>query len=565
MTKSRPVSHAQKRHIDTLSHSTSNNSSLCAAWFVTLLLMSTTLGLVGFLVYQELDSTPYIDEIFHLRQTRQYCLHGNWTHWDSKITTFPGLYILTTLFSRGIALPAEYLTSLTQQWSSSSIDLQHIQSTLQKATQSVLNGESDILKFLCLYPVHRFVINPLCAICSIYAVHKIFSRNSPNSSFTNHLLKLLVIFAFPLSFFFNFLFYTESGSILFILLTMLAMESGRVRLSALPAAAAILFRQTNVVWIAFIAVDHLLARIYGPSTAPQPVHRRPINLDTEQVESDLLVDDALQIVTSTIPQVLSFSIRNLFSLIGQFFLHAALVAGFAYFVHWNGGITVGDREAHKPVLHLPQVLYFIAFCGFFAAPTLLFAQGLFPRPLFSFISNLRYCLINPFKQGSLVALAAALTYYAVDKFTTAHPYLLADNRHYTFYIWQRSFARYEWFKFAMIPIYMACFGLLSQQLQKALKNRLPNSTHAARSLWILAFFGLTAATLVPSPLLEFRYFIIPFILLLLLLIGHGNPSNFALFTQLLAFVVINAVTIHLFLHKPFKWPNAEEPIARFMW
>ena len=34
---------------------------------------------------------PYMDEPFHVGQTQAYCA-GNWTSWDGKITTFPGLY-----------------------------------------------------------------------------------------------------------------------------------------------------------------------------------------------------------------------------------------------------------------------------------------------------------------------------------------------------------------------------------------------------------------------------------------------------------------------------------------
>lgn len=41
------------------------------------------------------------------------------------------------------------------------------------------------------------------------------------------------------------------------------------------------------------------------------------------------------------------------------------------FVVWNGGIVLGDKEHHVPVLHFPQVLYFIAFAAAFAAPVML--------------------------------------------------------------------------------------------------------------------------------------------------------------------------------------------------
>jgi DIE2/ALG10 family. len=35
---------------------------------------------------------PYLDEIFHVRQAQTYWAH-NWTQWDPKITTPPGLYL----------------------------------------------------------------------------------------------------------------------------------------------------------------------------------------------------------------------------------------------------------------------------------------------------------------------------------------------------------------------------------------------------------------------------------------------------------------------------------------
>ncbi len=39
------------------------------------------------------------DEIFHVPQTQRYCA-GQWREWDSKITTFPGLYFLGVVFGR---------------------------------------------------------------------------------------------------------------------------------------------------------------------------------------------------------------------------------------------------------------------------------------------------------------------------------------------------------------------------------------------------------------------------------------------------------------------------------
>lgn len=41
------------------------------------------------------------------------------------------------------------------------------------------------------------------------------------------------------------------------------------------------------------------------------------------------------------------------------------------FVAWNGGIVLGDKANHVPVLHFPQVLYCIAFVAAFLSPLLL--------------------------------------------------------------------------------------------------------------------------------------------------------------------------------------------------
>ena len=42
---------------------------------------------------------PYMDEIFHVTQAQSYC-DGNFTEWNDKITTLPGLYLLNSLPAR---------------------------------------------------------------------------------------------------------------------------------------------------------------------------------------------------------------------------------------------------------------------------------------------------------------------------------------------------------------------------------------------------------------------------------------------------------------------------------
>jgi alpha-1,2-glucosyltransferase len=98
----------------------------------------------------------------------------------------------------------------------------------------------------------------------------------------------------------------------------------------------------------------------------------------------------------------------------------------------NKGITLGDRAAHTPVTHLPQILYFALFTALLSFP-------LFLLPL---LRTARLSLKSP-----ALAVVGAIAFgtaaaCAVVNFTLIHPYLLADNRHYTFYIWRRLIARH---------------------------------------------------------------------------------------------------------------------------
>merc|ERR1711974_291972 len=79
-------------------------------------------------------------------------------------------------------------------------------------------------------------------------------------------------------------------------------------------------------------------------------------------------------------------------------------------------------------------------------------------------------------------------------FSLAHPYLLADNRHYTFYIWRRIIARNNFTKFFLLPLYiLGGYCVL---------NTLRHNTIIFKSSFPL----FTCLNLAPQALLEFRYF-----------------------------------------------------------
>ena len=133
----------------------------------------------------------------------------------------------------------------------------------------------------------------------------------------------------------------------------------------------------------------------------------------------------------------------------------------------NGGVALGDREAHAAAAHLAQPLYCLGYAAAALAPTLLLGRPAASiRGAWALLSAdggfgvgccgdggggggegqgaggggrrgasaaaahiaLRFGL----RFGALTAAAALAVRYG----TIAHPYLLADNRHYTFYLWK---------------------------------------------------------------------------------------------------------------------------------
>lgn len=76
-----------------------------------------------------------------------------------------------------------------------------------------------------------------------------------------------------------------------------------------------------------------------------------------------------------------------------------------------------------------------------------------------------------------------------------------------------------------------------------------------------------ALNIVPMPLVEFRYFVIPFILMQINNVASNHASRSATILDIVFNIVINAATIYLFLFRTFIYgePGSLEEIGRFMW
>lgn len=161
--------------------------------------------------------------------------------------------------------------------------------------------------------------------------------------------------------------------------------------------------------------------------------------------------------------------------------------------------------------------------------------------------------------GHLLGCAAVTI--CLVKFSFSHPFLLSDNRHYTFYLWRR-FLQYPTVRAMLGPLYYVAVCVLISQLRR-MKG----------PLWIFGLLLASCLTLVPTPLLEPRYFT-PIITLVLL---HSVPASTTtavvfwgvrvnerhmMWISVLMNVAVTAVLLIVFLFRPFAWPDGS--VARFM-
>ncbi|KAI3646265.1 hypothetical protein MP228_009193 [Amoeboaphelidium protococcarum] len=147
---------------------------------------------------------PYMDEIFHVRQTQQFC-KGNFNDWDGKITTPPGLYYASVFFKWLAALSGDYNT---------------------ECSLGFLRATNIVYTSLLYWSSLLYTGNPWAAlnICLV-----------------------------PWLFFFNFLYYTDVASTGLIVFAMYQAKTRSYILSSAAVACSLMVRQTNIAWCLFIA------------------------------------------------------------------------------------------------------------------------------------------------------------------------------------------------------------------------------------------------------------------------------------------------------------------------
>lgn len=149
-----------------------------------------------------------------------------------------------------------------------------------------------------------------------------------------------------------------------------------------------------------------------------------------------------------------------------------------------------------------------------------------------------------------IFIGLAIVLAVIIKFNTiVHPYLLADNRHYIFYLWNRFYGKYTIARYIVIPIYLIGFAAIWKILE--------NKSSGFIIFFIISLF-LTNAL---QQLIELRYFIIPYLILRL----NSNKIKLKyLVLELIFYILINAGTFYIFFTKEIIWSDYKD-FQRLIW
>ncbi|KAK6435583.1 glucosyltransferase [Oleoguttula sp. CCFEE 5521] len=554
------------------------------------LLIALPPTLLWFTAVNTVVPDPYLDEVFHVPQAKQYC-DGRFLHWNPKITTPPGLYFISY------------------------------------SLKSVLGCSTTGLR----------ATNLLCTLALAWILQRIYARRSeqryggPGVRLAAHSALNTVLF--PPLFFFSALYYTDLLSTLAVALFYNSFTA--TDRSSLPSRnqrrnirlvfyglLAVLFRQTNIFWVAIFPAGSLLVRELdrGHAVVKDSMYRGVagfgdswLSIARTSWKMEVLYDppvqnasleDYVKCLLSLATLVLKLPTQPswVFGLLGAVLPFLVILLHFALFVLFNGGVVLGDKSNHVATLHTPQLLYLWPFLLFFSwpfvlphliAPPLEFLQRFTPhirRLMHIGPSTTRLPRISVLV--GFTALALAMVRYN----TIVHPFTLADNRHYVFYVF-RLLMRPWWIRYLAAPIYiLSAWGCvqalggppveaqaaLAQNDVAAKSTASPTPAQGPNVSFLLIWLATTALNLVTAPLVEPRYFILPWLFWRLHIptsarhprtgsAPHSTERKLAkrydtgLWLETAWFLALNAVTGYMFLYRGFAWESEKGKVQRFMW
>ncbi|XP_076251757.1 alpha-1,2-glucosyltransferase Alg10 isoform X2 [Rhynchophorus ferrugineus] len=187
---------------------------------ITHLLVIASVGVYSILsksVFDKVFHTSHliVDEEFHIPLGQQYC-RFKFDEWDPKVTTLPGLYLITSLLLGPLNLCSIY-------W----------------------------LRFISL----------LFSCLNIILLYAIFSLHLKKE--WQNILSAITVVLLPPLYFFSHIYYTDIVSLTSILLLIFLNELGFHYFAAIAGFFSILCRQTNVIFLAVYAGKYILNELYA--------------------------------------------------------------------------------------------------------------------------------------------------------------------------------------------------------------------------------------------------------------------------------------------------------------
>ncbi|KAL8949727.1 MAG: hypothetical protein Q9222_004188 [Ikaeria aurantiellina] len=566
----------------------------------------TVLAAIWHFQIEQVVHKPYLDEYFHVYQAELY-LQGLFREWHPKITTPPGLYLVSLTYLGALSLIGffDYVSV----------------ADLRRTNLGAAALIPYYLRFVLRKVTDKYDSMPLTPQAS----QLLWSE----AEFSHAVLNMCL---FPPLFFFYGLYYTDVCSVLSVLITFYFFERKRKKSMIAAGFASLFFRQTNIFWVAIYLGGQDVIRNLALET-PDLTRRRNITRADVVARSwhcQCLYDPTIR--NAHLEDYLKFALSVLMAAITKekfrglchiLVPYLALLLGFGLFVGINGGVVLGDKGNHVASIHLAQMLYIWPYIMFFSFP-LLFQQ------LLNAVTPQQY-IPSPLRIGStrhqlprfVVGLPIMLIMVLIVHFNTiVHPFTLADNRHYVFYVF-RLLLRHPSIKYLGVPIYFM-FGWAAISAMGGFSNAEPaNQISKPRfpldeqSLTVIdhnlldwhnierghrvssAFCWLLATTLslVTAPLVEPRYFIIPWLVWRLHLPSTTkyarSPSamkdmkhpekkqtnafvgwckvilyeqhDHRLWLETLWFLTVNWAVGYVFLYRGFEWEHEKGKTQRFMW
>lgn len=257
---------------------------------------------------------PYLDEVFHIPQAQAYW-NGKWGQWDPKITTPPGLYLLSYA-----------VNSVRSRCTTKGFEL---------GTE-----ELRFMNFLLLYWL----------LLALYLWTAVTKREVHHDAVMQREFSIVL---FPLFFFFSGLYYTDLLSALTVVVTYVFWSASQ-KSSASPALyqslhlvsglAALATRQTSVFWVAVYLGGLQLVKTVKREAGITRIHDPPMSEAFFEGQSAwtglvlaLIVVDFL--ITSI--SIAQNGISILPQLLVDLWPSLALMLSFAAFILYNGGVVLG--------------------------------------------------------------------------------------------------------------------------------------------------------------------------------------------------------------------------------